>query len=82
MGRALKEALLWSPGFATTARRATVLRAGEVGAAAARTLAAAPGPPAPVAAPGEYLLDPNPAVTRAGWSPNSPAISAAGRSIR
>ena len=66
VGRALKEALLWSPGFATTARRATVLRAGEIGAAAARTLAAAPGPPPPVAAPGEYLLDPNPAVTRAG----------------
>ena len=67
VGRALKEALLWSPGFATTARRATVLRTpGEIGAAAARTLAAAPGPPPPVAAPGEYLLDPNPAVTRAG----------------
>jgi SAM-dependent methyltransferase len=30
------------------------------------TLVAEPGPPVPVAAPGAYLLDPNPAVTRAG----------------
>ena len=66
VGRALKEALLWSPGFATTVRRATVLQTDEVGAATARTLVAAPGPPAPVGEPGEYLLDPNPAVTRAG----------------
>jgi SAM-dependent methyltransferase len=58
-GRALKEALLWSPAFATTRRRATVLPAGA-------TLVASPGEPVPVADPGEYLLDPNPAVTRAG----------------
>jgi THUMP domain-like len=58
-GRALKEALLWSPAFATTRRRATVLPAGA-------TLIASPGDPVPVAGPGEYLLDPNPAVTRAG----------------
>lgn len=58
-GRALKEALLWSPAFATTLRRATVLPAGA-------TLVASPGDPVPVADPGEYLLDPNPAVTRAG----------------
>ena len=58
-GRALKEALLWSPAFATTRRRATVLPGGA-------TLIAAPGEPVPVAGPGEYLLDPNPAVTRAG----------------
>jgi THUMP domain-like/RNA cap guanine-N2 methyltransferase len=58
-GRALKEALLWSPAFATTRRRATVLPAGA-------TLVASPGDPVPVADPGEYLLDPNPAVTRAG----------------
>jgi len=58
-GRALKEALLWSPAFATTRRRATVLPSGA-------TLIAAPGEPVPVAGPGEYLLDPNPAVTRAG----------------
>jgi SAM-dependent methyltransferase len=58
-GRALKEALLWSPAFATTQRRATILPAGA-------TLVASPGDPVPVADPGEYLLDPNPAVTRAG----------------
>lgn len=58
-GRALKEALLWSPAFATTPRRATVLPAGA-------TLVAGSGEPVPVADPGEYLLDPNPAVTRAG----------------
>ncbi|MGH3301914.1 MAG: hypothetical protein ACRDOK_09570 [Streptosporangiaceae bacterium] len=58
-GRALKEALLWSPAFATTPRLATVLPAGA-------TLVARPDEPVPVADPGEYLLDPNPAVTRAG----------------
>jgi SAM-dependent methyltransferase len=57
--RGLKEALLWSPALATSARRATILPAGH-------TLTEAPGPPAAVAAPGGYLLDPNPAVTRAG----------------
>ncbi len=93
VGRALKEALLWSPAFATTSWRATVLApagqpAGAGGAAsgvggsavsgasadrtgspdgraAGVTLAASPGAPVPVAEPGEYLLDPNPAVTRA-----------------
>jgi len=58
-GRALKEALLWSPAFATTARRATVLPEGA-------TLVSSPGDPVEVGDPGEYLLDPNPAVTRAG----------------
>lgn len=58
-GRALKEALLWSPAFATTARRATILPAGA-------TLVSSPGDPIVVGEPGEYLLDPNPAVTRAG----------------
>jgi predicted RNA methylase len=57
--RGLKEALLWSPAFATTTRRATILPADD-------TMTAAPGPAVAVAAPGEYLLDPNPAVTRAG----------------
>jgi hypothetical protein len=101
VGRNLKEALLWSPAFATTPRRATVLPAEPVahaGDAAGRTpdarhrpdgahgLAVVPGrdaapgpygshtlvaspdamPTVPVEAPGEYLLDPNPAVTRAG----------------
>jgi SAM-dependent methyltransferase len=79
VGRGLKEALLWSPALATVPRRATVLPAGLPGlpaglpglpaAGPARpgdTLVAEPGPPVPVAAPGAYLLDPNPAVTRAG----------------
>jgi SAM-dependent methyltransferase len=66
VGRNLKEALLWSPGFATTARRATVLPAEPRDGS--HTLEAGTGalPPVPIAAPGEYLLDPNPAVTRAG----------------
>jgi hypothetical protein len=90
VGRALKEALLWSPAFATTSRRATVLVPGDArapgapdhpavspndpaGSAASgprvaktTTLVAGNVPPAPLADPGAYLLDPNPAVTRAG----------------
>jgi len=57
--RELKEATAWSPALATTTRRATVLPAGD-------TLVAEDGAPVPVGEPGEYLLDPNPAVTRAG----------------
>lgn len=62
VGRDLKEALLWSPALATAGSRATILPSGD-------TLAAAPGVPGgdvPVAAPGGFLLDPSPAVTRAG----------------
>jgi THUMP domain-like/RNA cap guanine-N2 methyltransferase len=89
VGRALKEALLWSPGFATTTQRATVLPARDAGVTSAgvlpvtgagesrltgaagslvtgSTLVAGDSPRAPVAEPGEYLLDPNPAITRAG----------------
>jgi hypothetical protein len=64
-GRDLKEAVLWSPAFATAPRRATILPAGH-------TLTSAPGEhgghadPVDVGEPGEYLLDPSPAVTRAG----------------
>ena len=58
-GRDLKEAVLWSPALATAPRRATILPGGD-------TLVAAPGEPVPAGEPGEYLLDPNPAVTRAG----------------
>ena len=58
-GRDLKEAVLWSPAIATAPRRATVLPGGD-------TLVASPGEPVPVGEPGEYLLDPSPAVTRAG----------------
>ena len=58
-GRDLKEAVLWSPARATAPRRATILPGGD-------TLVAAPGEPVPVGEPGDYLLDPSPAVTRAG----------------
>jgi SAM-dependent methyltransferase len=60
VGRDLKEAALWSPGWATATARATVLPVGD-------TLTADPAaPPAPVRPPGRFLLDPSPAVTRAG----------------
>jgi predicted O-methyltransferase YrrM len=64
-GRDLKEAVLWSPVFATAPRRATILPAGD-------TLVGGPAgadghiDPVEVSEPGEYLLDPSPAVTRAG----------------
>ena len=72
--RDLKEAVLWSPSLATAPpagargpRRATVLAA-VPGDQSPRsyTLVARPGAPVPLREPGEYLLDPNPAVTRAG----------------
>lgn len=58
-GRDLKEAVLWSPAVSTAHRRATILPAGD-------TLTAVPGEAVPIAEPGDYLLDPNPAITRAG----------------
>ena len=65
-GRDLKEAVLWSPALATGPRRATVLLGDPASAAdGAVTLTARPGDPVPVTEPGEYLLDPSPAVTRA-----------------
>jgi hypothetical protein len=57
--RELKEAVLWSPELAGTTRRATVFPGPD-------TLEAEPGPPLDCAPPGGWLLDPNPAVTRAG----------------
>ena len=57
--RELKEAVLWSPALATTTSRATVFPGPH-------TLEARPGPALPCAPPGGFLLDPNPAVTRAG----------------
>jgi hypothetical protein len=57
--RDLKESILWSPALAQTARRATVMPNGD-------TLLPLTGGPVPVSPPGAYLLDPNPAVTRAG----------------
>jgi SAM-dependent methyltransferase len=59
VGRDLKEATLWSPALARYPTRATILPGGH-------TLTPRPGPPVPVAPPGPFLLDPNPAVTRAG----------------
>jgi THUMP domain-like/RNA cap guanine-N2 methyltransferase len=69
--RDLKEAVLWSPALATAGsreglpgpRRATVL---DQSSGEAHSLTPRPGDPVPLRAPGEYLLDPNPAVTRAG----------------
>lgn len=58
VGRDLKEAAAWSPALATAARRATILPGGH-------TLTAADGDPVDVRPPGAFLLDPNPAVTRA-----------------
>jgi hypothetical protein len=70
VGRDLKEALLWSPGFATTPRRATVLTGTKTAVLTGSEDAASAGGDAQVRArvadPGAYLLDPNPAVTRAG----------------
>ncbi|MGH3939000.1 MAG: THUMP-like domain-containing protein [Pseudonocardiaceae bacterium] len=57
--RALKEGVAWSPALATATRRATILP-GE------HTLTPSAGPPVPAGPPGKFLLDPNPAVTRAG----------------
>ena len=76
--RDLKEAVLWSPSLVTAPeassrdgasgpRRATVLASAPAGhALGSATLVAHPGDPVPLREPGEYLLDPNPAVTRAG----------------
>jgi SAM-dependent methyltransferase len=75
IGRSLKEALIWSPALATARRRATVLPSAvpagspsgrAAGLPSGDTLISAPGPEVPVAAPGAFLLDPSPAVTRAG----------------
>jgi predicted O-methyltransferase YrrM len=65
-GRDLKEAVLWSPAFATAARRATILPAGDTLAAQLSADPRAHGDAVPVTEPGEYLLDPSPAITRAG----------------
>ena len=65
VGRELKEAVLWSPAWAQGARRATVLS----GTGDDEPVEMVPDPSTPRAAvrpPGRYLLDPSPAVTRAG----------------
>jgi THUMP domain-like/RNA cap guanine-N2 methyltransferase len=67
-GRDLKEAVLWSPALATApvADSGGPRRALVMSGAVSHALVACPGDPVPVTEPGEYLLDPNPAVTRAG----------------
>lgn len=60
VGRDLKEAALWAPPWATARARATVLPGGHSLVAQPQT------PPAAVRPPGRYVLDPSPAVTRAG----------------
>lgn len=62
-GRDLKEAVLWSPALAGAARRATVLPGGHT---MARPEPVPARPAVRVAEPGGFLLDPSPAVTRAG----------------
>lgn len=62
VGRELKEAVLWSPALAGPVSRATILPSGDTLASAADVR----DQPTPLAAPGAYLFDPNPAVTRAG----------------
>jgi SAM-dependent methyltransferase len=65
VGRELKEALLWSPALASAGRRATVLPTGHT-LASGLTTRTASASAVPLAQPGGYLLDPSPAVTRAG----------------
>ena len=55
--------MLWSPALATATSRATILPTGD---SAGHTLTPEPGDPVPVQAPGAYLFDPSPAVTRSG----------------
>ena len=57
--RELKECALWSPRLTTVGRRATLLPGGE-------SLTDSSPASTPVAPPGRFLIDPDPAVTRAG----------------
>ena len=63
IGADLKEAVLWSPAMARATTSATVFRGDG-----AYHLEPIPGDPVAVRAPeaGEFLVDPNPAITRAG----------------
>ncbi|MBA2470653.1 MAG: class I SAM-dependent methyltransferase [Chloroflexia bacterium] len=63
LGTDLKEAVLWSPAAARASASATVIEGDAI-----HRLQPCPGDPVTVRAPvaGETLLDPNPAVTRAG----------------
>ncbi len=55
----LKEAVFWSPALATVSRRATLL-------SGLHSLVPTPGAEVPCRPPGAFLLDPDPAITRAG----------------
>jgi hypothetical protein len=57
--RELKESLLWSPSMSVAPRYATILPSET-------SLAAVDGAAVDVREPGKYLIDPDPAVTRAG----------------
>lgn len=70
LGRDLKEAVAWSPALATAATRATILPGGH-------TLTPGAGGPVEVRAPGGFLLDPSPAVTRAGVVENLARLAGA-----
>lgn len=63
LGTDLKEAVLWSPSMANTTSSATVIRNDRV-----HHLQPVAGDAVPIRTPetGEMLLDPNPAITRAG----------------
>lgn len=63
LGTDLKEAVLWSPAAARASASATVIDGASI-----HHLTPIPGEPVPIRTPveGETLLDPNPAVTRAG----------------
>ena len=61
-GRALKEACLWSPGWSGAARRATVIVDGQAASMVADGVDREPA----LGSPGGYVIDPSPAITRAG----------------
>jgi hypothetical protein len=58
-GRQLRSGVFWSPAMRTAGRRATLLPEGL-------SLVSTPGPSVPTAMVGRYVIDPDPAVTRAG----------------
>lgn len=76
IGTDLKEAVLWSPAMVRAASSATVIRENGV-----HHLEPVPGETVPVRTPeaGEHLLDPNPAVTRAGLVEDLARLAGAAR---